>query len=245
MPMIVSSLSVLSTGIVMNIKNQDVLGAYALTVGEAVLALGASFFFYRTAHCNFKRLKYKALELTDTTCLLVSAAVVLTGLSFLEIKGVSPARIIAVLLILIAVRFGSQTWGLIIALCLGFALGISRENSMFLLGAYAFSALVCGLFTNISSLGIGWVGESTLARLIHPIFQFLPSKMDTIATHTVSVTIAFVLITVLHVVIGELMPKSIALQYPDKTTLFVAKPMFVITRLFAPMIAISLCLELL
>ena len=90
----------------------------------------------------------------------------------------------------------------------------------------------------ISSLGIGWVGESTLARLIHPIFQFLPSKMDTIATHTVSVTIAFVLITVLHVVIGELMPKSIALQYPDKTTLFVAKPMFVITRLFAPMIAI-------
>ena len=90
----------------------------------------------------------------------------------------------------------------------------------------------------ISSLGIGWVGESTLARLIHPIFQFLPSQMDTIATHTVSVTIAFVLITVLHVVIGELMPKSIALQYPDKTTLFVAKPMFVITRLFAPMIAI-------
>ena len=90
----------------------------------------------------------------------------------------------------------------------------------------------------ISSLGIGWVGESTLARLIHPVFQFLPSKMDTIATHTVSVTIAFVLITVLHVVIGELMPKSIALQYPDKTTLFVAKPMFVITRLFAPMIAI-------
>ena len=90
----------------------------------------------------------------------------------------------------------------------------------------------------ISSLGIGWVGESTLARLIHPIFQFLPSQMDTIATHTVSVTIAFILITVLHVVIGELMPKSIALQYPDKTTLFVAKPMFVITRLFAPMIAI-------
>ena len=90
----------------------------------------------------------------------------------------------------------------------------------------------------ISSLGIGWVGESTLARLIHPIFQFLPSKLDTIATHTVSVTVAFVLITVLHVVIGELMPKSIALQYSEKTTLWVAKPMFVVTRLFAPMIVI-------
>lgn len=155
LPMIVSFLSVLSTGMVMNIRNEDVAGAYALTVGEAVLALGASFFFFRTAHCNLKRLKYKALPVTDTTCIMVSAAVVLTGLSFLEIKGVSPARIIAVLVILTAVRFGSQTWGLVISLCLGFALGISRENSMFLLGAYAFSALVSGLFTSISSLGIG------------------------------------------------------------------------------------------
>ena len=155
LPMIVSFLSVLSTGMVMNIRNEDVAGAYALTVGEAVLALGASFFFFRTAHCNLKRLKYKALPVTDTTCIMVSAAVVLTGLSFLEIKGVSPARIIAVLVILTAVRFGSQIWGLVISLCLGFALGISRENSMFLLGAYAFSALVSGLFTSISSLGIG------------------------------------------------------------------------------------------
>ena len=88
----------------------------------------------------------------------------------------------------------------------------------------------------IASLGIGWVGESTIARLIHPIFKFLPGSADTIATHTVSVTIAFALITVLHVVIGELMPKSIALQFPEKTTLWVAKPMFVVTKVFAPMI---------
>ncbi len=88
----------------------------------------------------------------------------------------------------------------------------------------------------IASLGIGWVGESTIARLIHPMFKFLSGSADTIATHTVSVTIAFALITVLHVVIGELMPKSIALQFPEKTTLWVAKPMFVVTKVFAPMI---------
>ncbi len=155
LPMIVSFLSVLSTGIVMNIRSGDAAGAYALTVGEAVLALGASFFFFRAVHCNIKRLKYKALPVTDITCLMVSAAVALAGLSFIEIKGVSPARIIAVAVILTAVRFGSQSWGLIISLCLGFALGISRDNSMFLLGAYAFSALVSSLFTSISSLGIG------------------------------------------------------------------------------------------
>ena len=88
----------------------------------------------------------------------------------------------------------------------------------------------------ISSLGIGWVGESTLAQLIHPLFAFLPNKIDMIAAHTISVTIAFALITILHVVIGELMPKSIALQNPEKTTLWVAKPMYIVTRLFAPMI---------
>lgn len=88
----------------------------------------------------------------------------------------------------------------------------------------------------ISSLGIGWVGESTIARLIHPLFGFLPDSFESFTTHTVAITIAFALITVLHVVIGELMPKSIALQFPEGTTLFVAKPMYVVTRLFAPMI---------
>lgn len=88
----------------------------------------------------------------------------------------------------------------------------------------------------ISSLGIGWVGESTIARLIHPLFSFLPDSFESLTTHTVAITVAFALITVLHVVIGELMPKSIALQFPEGTTLFVAKPMYVVTRLFAPMI---------
>ncbi len=88
----------------------------------------------------------------------------------------------------------------------------------------------------IASLGIGWVGESTLAKVLLPLFKFLPVNYDTVAAHTVAVAVAFTIITVLHVVIGELMPKSIALQYPESTTLFVAKPMYVVTRIFHPMI---------
>ena len=88
----------------------------------------------------------------------------------------------------------------------------------------------------ISSLGIGWVGESAIARIIIPLFKFLPANYDSIAAHTISAAIAFAVITVLHVVVGELMPKSIALQFPEKTTLWVAKPMYLVTRLFAPMI---------
>ena len=154
-PMLVSFLAVISTGIVMNFRQGAPLGAYALTVGESVLALGGAFFFFRASHCNYRRLKFKALPITDTTCLLVSAAVLLSSLSVLSIKGVAPARIIAVAMILICVRYGSMSTGMIMSLCLGFALGISGENSMFLIGAYAFSALVSSLFTSFSRLGIG------------------------------------------------------------------------------------------
>ena len=92
------------------------------------------------------------------------------------------------------------------------------------------------LGVTISSIGLGWVGESTLARIIQPIFDFLPNTSQTIATHTVSATIAFTLITFLHVVLGELIPKSIALEYTEKTALLIAKPMQAITFIFNPFI---------
>lgn len=92
------------------------------------------------------------------------------------------------------------------------------------------------LGVTISSLGLGWVGEATLVRMIEPLFKFLPLSYQLIAAHTVSVTTAFILITVLHVVVGELMPKSIAIQYPERTSLFIALPMKLITKLFSPLI---------
>ncbi len=92
------------------------------------------------------------------------------------------------------------------------------------------------LGVTISSIGLGWVGEGTLARIIEPIFSFLPGISQNIATHTVSVSLSFALITFLHVVIGELIPKSIALEYTEKTALIVARPMQWITVVFNPFI---------
>ena len=88
----------------------------------------------------------------------------------------------------------------------------------------------------ISSIGLGWVGEATLVKLIEPLFHFFPEAWRGFATHSFAITIAFSLITFLHVVIGELMPKSIALQYPERTTLFVARTMYAITKIFTPFI---------
>lgn len=152
--MLISCLSVFSTGIVMNVKSGAIFAEYAVTAGEAILALGCTFFFYRAANCSLKRLKLKALPITDLTCVLACASIILSSLSFIEVGGVSFARIVAVLVILSTVRFGSQRFALIISLCLGFALGITEENGLFLLGAYAFSSLLCSLFTSFSSLAI-------------------------------------------------------------------------------------------
>ena len=88
----------------------------------------------------------------------------------------------------------------------------------------------------IASIGLGWVGEATLAKIIQPLFDFLPYVSNTIATHTIAVALAFVLITFLHVVIGELMPKSIALQYPEATTLTITRPLVFVAKLFTPFI---------
>lgn len=152
--MLISCLSVFSTGIVMNVKSGEIFAEYAVTLGEAILALGCTFFFYRAANCSLKRLKLKALPITDLTCVLACASIILSSLSFIKVGGVSFARIVAVLIILSTVRFGSQRFALIISLCLGFALGITEENGLFLLGAYAFSSLLCSLFTSFSSLAI-------------------------------------------------------------------------------------------
>lgn len=92
------------------------------------------------------------------------------------------------------------------------------------------------LGVTISSIGLGWVGEATLAHIIEPIFSFLPHLAQGVATHTISISIAFALITFLHVAIGELVPKSIALQYTEATALFVARPMSIISTLFHPFI---------
>ena len=90
----------------------------------------------------------------------------------------------------------------------------------------------------IASIGLGWVGEATLVRFIEPVFHFLPEAARGVATHSLAVSIAFALITLMHVIIGELMPKSIALQFTEKTALVVARPMYFVSKIFAPFIFI-------
>jgi CBS domain containing-hemolysin-like protein len=88
----------------------------------------------------------------------------------------------------------------------------------------------------LASLGLGWVGEPALADLISPLVSFVPSALKAGVAHSISAALAFIIITFLHVVAGELAPKSIALQNPERTSLFVARPTLWVERIFKPAI---------
>ena len=62
-----------------------------------------------------------------------------------------------------------------------------------------------------ATLTLGWLGEPALAHLFEPLFQALPGIWSAAATHAAAVAVAFLLITFLHVVLGELAPKALAL----------------------------------
>ena len=88
----------------------------------------------------------------------------------------------------------------------------------------------------ISSLLVGWIGEQTLAEVFIQFFHSLQSPWNKIASHTVAAAFAFGLITFLHVVIGELVPKSLGISYPDRAVLYVSQPMRVVMILFKPFV---------
>jgi len=89
----------------------------------------------------------------------------------------------------------------------------------------------------LASLGLGWIGEPALSHLLEPLFQWLPGEVGGVAAHVAAGSVlAFVLITSMHVVVGELMPKSIALQNPERAALLVARPTLWVEQVFRPFI---------
>ena len=89
----------------------------------------------------------------------------------------------------------------------------------------------------LSSLALGWIGEPAVVRLIEvPVKEFF--SVNDIALHTIAVGISFTFITLFHVVLGELVPKSVAIAKTEKIVLFVAKPLHAFWLLFLPFIKI-------
>jgi CBS domain containing-hemolysin-like protein len=90
----------------------------------------------------------------------------------------------------------------------------------------------------LASLGLGWIGEPALAHLIENGFSWLPDFAAAVATHTVAVIIAFTIITVLHIILGELVPKALALLFPEQVSRWVAAPLMGFAWVMAAPIAL-------
>ena len=88
----------------------------------------------------------------------------------------------------------------------------------------------------MASPGLGWVGEPALAAFIEPPFLALGSYVSTITAHTIAVVISFSIITALHIVLGELAPKTVALQHPEAIALLVTRPTELFMRMLWPFI---------
>nr|WP_093227677.1 hemolysin family protein [Thermoflavimicrobium dichotomicum] len=88
----------------------------------------------------------------------------------------------------------------------------------------------------LASLGLGWVGEPFIAKLLEPFFTYL--QLPKWASHTVSFSVAFSLITFMHIVLGEMAPKSLAIRQAEKVTLWTAPPLNWFYQLFKPFIFI-------
>lgn len=92
----------------------------------------------------------------------------------------------------------------------------------------------CQLGITITSLGLGWLGEPTVEKILHPVFESM-SIPDALASF-LSFVIAFVAITYLHVVVGELAPKTIAIRKAETVALLTSGPIIWFNRVMYPFI---------
>jgi len=94
----------------------------------------------------------------------------------------------------------------------------------------------CQIGITLASLGLGWIGEPAIAGTLVSVFEGLPSPFNWVARHSVAVVIAFTAITFLHVVLGEVAPKAIAIFHPEQVARWLAQPLVVFTRIGGPLI---------
>ncbi len=88
----------------------------------------------------------------------------------------------------------------------------------------------------LASLGLGWIGEPVVAKMILEVMTLMGVQLDPQLAHHIALPVAFLIITVLHIVFGELAPKSIAIQRTQRTVMIIALPLQFFFFIFRPFI---------
>lgn len=115
----------------------------------------------------------------------------------------------------------------------GNAMAKQAEHIIKNLDAYL-SATQLGI--TLASLALGWVGESALHHIIEDTFHYFGWQVAGSTITTISVILSFLIITVMHIVFGELVPKSIAIRKSEATTMVISAPLRIFYNVFKPFI---------
>lgn len=92
----------------------------------------------------------------------------------------------------------------------------------------------CQLGITLTSLGLGWLGEPTIARMLEPLFMRM--NVPESAIHVISFLIGFTIVTAFHITIGEQVPKTYAIRRAEQVTLWSAAPLVLFYKLMFPLI---------
>ena len=111
---------------------------------------------------------------------------------------------------------------------------IRAQNCQKMIDNLDYYLSACQLGITVTSLGLGWLGGPTFEKMMHPLFELLhlPSPLTT----TISFVVSFIVVTYLHVVLGELAPKSFAIQHTEQLALLYSRPLFYFGNFMKPLI---------
>lgn len=114
--------------------------------------------------------------------------------------------------------------------------GLSKKSAQVIIDNLDGFLAATQLGITLASLGLGWLGEPVATRVILNVMNSIGVELSTDAAHKIAVPVAFTMITILHIVFGELAPKSIAIRYPTSTAISVATWLRAFYFVFRPFI---------
>jgi len=92
----------------------------------------------------------------------------------------------------------------------------------------------CQLGITVTALGLGAIGKPTVERILYPVFDLF--NLSEASASVASYAIAFIFVTFLHVVVGEMAPKTLAIQFAEKLTLLLSPPLYWFGKIMHPFI---------
>lgn len=113
----------------------------------------------------------------------------------------------------------------------------SAQRVLAALGNLDYYVAASQLGITLATIALGFLGEPVIAALIEPPIEDLAGSFAPAISHTIALAVAFLFVTTLHIVLGEFVPKTVALQQPTRTTLWLATPLAIFTTIFGPAIS--------